>query len=143
VSLLLAAALLAAPASAQTAEKPSYRANGGVMGMGGILLFQNTEAPLSFVSLTEGELPPDAVKTGPVRGKGCQHGLSVPLSASLRPTQISGAAGKGGTREALERIRENNGELRGLYDVKIDVHIIGILGLYRRQCVEIAARGFR
>lgn len=143
MSLVLAAALFAAPVAAQTAEKPTYQANGGVMRMGGILLFQNTEAPLSFVSLTEGELPADAVKTGPVRGKGCQHGLSVPLSASLRPTQISGAAGKGGTRKALARIRESDGELRGLYDVKVDVHITSILGLYRRQCVEIAAFGFR
>ena len=27
--------------------------------------------------------------------------------------------------------------------VKVDYHRIGILGIYRRQCIEITARGFR
>jgi hypothetical protein len=138
----LLALFLALPA-AQAREKPSYQANSGAMRMGGILLLQNTEAPLSFVSLTRGELPSDAVDIGPVYGKGCQHGLSIPLSASLRPTRISGAAGRGGTHKALAKIREKHGEFRGLYDVMVDIHMTAILGLYRRQCVEINARAFR
>lgn len=111
--------------------------------MGGLLLYQDTEAPLSFVSLSRSELPADAQIIGPVFGKGCQHGISVPLSASLRATQVSGAAGKGGTRKALVQIHEQVTDIRGLYDVKIDVHILMILGLYRRQCVEINAIAFR
>jgi len=111
--------------------------------MGGMLLYQDTEAPLSFVSLTRSELPHDAIDIGPVFGKGCQHGMSIPLSATFRATRISGAAGKGGTEKALARIRKKHADIRGLYDVTQDIHITIILGLYRRQCVEIHARAFR
>ncbi len=141
--LILSAALLVILAAAPRAEKPTYRAKSGVLVMGGFLVFHDTEGPLSFVSLTHSELPTDAQKIGPVFGKGCQHGLSIPLSASFDSTKISGAAGKGGARKALKKIREKHGEIRGLYDVKVDTHITSILGLYRRQCVEIHARAFR
>ena len=135
------AVFLSFPAAAR--ETPSYEADSDFLNPGGIVLYYDTEGPLSFRSLTPRELPGDALRLGAVRGKGCQHGLSIPLSSALLSTRISGAAGRGGTRKALAKIRAAHPDLRGLYDVKIDVHSTSVLGIYRRQCVEIDAFAYR
>ena len=76
-------------------------------------------------------------------GNSCQHGLSIPVTASIRPTTVSGAAGNGGYNKTLAGILKARPDLAGIYDVKVDVHTISILGFYRRTCTEILARGFR
>lgn len=140
MTALLALGLLAACAAAQ---EDSSRANPRMIRSEGILLFYNARGPLSFVTMTPGQLPKGAVPIGEVKGKSCSHGLSVPLSASIRPTSLSGAAGDGGYHKTLEAMRRERPELAGIYDVKVDLHILSILGVYRRQCTEILARGFR
>ena len=34
-------------------------------------------------------------------------------------------------------------EIRGIYDVKVDLQQISILGVYRRVCTEVSALGFQ
>ncbi|MDE2293182.1 MAG: hypothetical protein KGL53_13960 [Elusimicrobia bacterium] len=133
----LLAAALALPAAAQETAEPA------LVPVGGVMLFYDTQAPLSFVPPTRRELPKDAVDAGNVAGEACQQGLSIPLSLSLNPTSVSGAFGRGGFDEALERIRKAVPGLRGVYDVRIDMRVTSVLGVWRRLCVEVTARGFR
>lgn len=137
---LLALILLSGPAAAQ---EDSSRASPRLIRPEGILLFYNARGPLSFVAMTPGQLPKGAVPIGEVRGRSCSHGLSVPLSASIRPTSLSAVAGDGGYYKILESMQRKRPELAGIYDVKVDLHIVSILGIYRKQCTEILARGFR
>jgi len=141
LKLLAALALLLAASLACARE--SYQARSGLMRMGGLLLFSHSEGPLSVLTATRRELPADAVPAEEVRGSSCQHGLTVPLSAAIRPTRLSGAAGRGGYGKVLERIRKKHPGLIGLYDVRVDIRIQTVLGLYRRQCLEVTARGLR
>jgi hypothetical protein len=106
-------------------------------------IFYNSEGPLSFATPTPGEIPPGAQDAGEVRGRTCQHGLAIPVTASFRPTTVSGAAGDGGYRKTLAVILKARPDLAGIYDVKVDLHNLSILGFYRRLCTEVSARGFR
>jgi hypothetical protein len=42
----------------------------------------------------------------------------------------------------MKDIQSRSSELDGIFDVKVDVHKFSILGIYRRECTEITARGF-
>ena len=137
----LFAALLAATAAASPFGQESYEARPGLITLEGYVVFYNSQGPLSMVSMTRSELPKDAVPSGKVEGKSCQHGLQIPLSATLWPTKVSGAIGDGGYRKVLSEIREDNPEIIGLYDVKVDQQIVSILGIYRRICTEVRAYG--
>lgn len=136
-ALAAACLLLAGPVFG----REQYRASPSLIPLSGIILFYNSQGPLSLVSMTRSELPPDAVPTGEVRGRSCQHGLVIPISGNLRSASVSGAAGDGSYRKAVREIRRRRPELIGIYDVKVDLHIVSILGIYRRWCTEISARG--
>lgn len=137
----LAALMMAlGPASALGGEE-AWRANPGLIPKDGFVLFFGVQGPLSYAALTPKDLPAGAEPAGEVRGRGCQHGLALPLG--LRGPRLSGAAGRGGFERALSSIRERHPGLRGVYDVKVDDHIVSVLGLYRRICTEVLARGFR
>jgi len=136
----LLAGLCLCAASAAFADREGYQARPGLLRVGGFVLFYNAQGPLSSVPMTRRELPKDALPSAEVFGKSCQHGLSIPLSASLRAQSISGAVGDGGYRKAVEKIRLAHPEVIGLYDVRIDHHTISILGIYKRLCVEVTAR---
>lgn len=140
MSLLLALALLAAPARAQD-EGDGTQSVPGLISTGGYVLFYNAEGPLSFI--TEGRRPAGSVALGEVTGKSCQHGLSIPISLSLRSQSVSGAAGDGGYRKTLSQLKKDHPELKGIYDVKVDTQQMTILGVYRRRCTIITARGYR
>lgn len=137
--LLLA---LAAPACAQR-ESDEFEGTPAVLRMGGLLIYHDTKAPMSFAAMTPKDLPPGAILTGEVRGRACQHGLAVPLSATFRATTISGAKGDGGYEKALQVLAKAHPELSGVFDVKVDLHTRSILGFYRRLCTEVSALGFR
>lgn len=111
--------------------------------MGGLVLFFDSEGPLSYVTAAPGDLPDDVMPLGEVKGRGCQYGLSVPLLGASTIIQISGGVGHGGYGKALKDIKLRHPELAGIYDVKIDDHVISILTIFRRVCVEISARGFK
>ena len=141
MTTLLVLLALACPSIAQD----DGAARRGLIRPGGILLFFDSVGPMSYVAMTPKDLPADAVPAGEAFGKGCQHGVSIPLGSPLnRSTQsLSAAAGRGGYEKALKQLRERHPGLRGIYDVKIDEHTISILGFYRRVCAEITARGFK
>lgn len=137
---LMALALWAAPGARAEEEDDAAP---GLVRVGGLLLFYDSQGPLSFAAATRSELPPDAVDAGEVAASACQHGLSIPTALSLRSTNVSAAAGRGGYAKAVERLRRARPELRGLYDLKVDVRVTSVLRVWRRMCVELSARGFR
>jgi hypothetical protein len=140
VILPLALALaLAGAASAQ--EEAAGTARPGVIAMGGLLIFGNAKAPLSFVTVPA--KPKTAVDTGEVKVEVCQRGLAIPLTASFRPTTISGFAGNGGYEKALATARARKPDVAGLYDVRVDAHLFSLLGVYRKLCLELTARSYR
>lgn len=124
-------------------ESSSYDANPGMLRSSGFAVFFGIQGPLSYESPSPAKLPADAKPAGEVRGRSCQHGLSIPLGLGLRATRISGGAGKGGFDRAVADILRQHPDLRGLYDAKVDDHVLGILGVYQRLCTEITAWGFK
>jgi hypothetical protein len=137
---VLAAALPGVPSHAQY---DSYEANPGLISIGGWVVFFASEGPLSYATLTARDLPRDAVRMGPVRGRACQYGLSTPIIGLNQVPRLSGAVGEGGFEKALQQIREQHPDLRGVYDVKVDDHVTTVLTVFHRQCTEVTARGFR
>lgn len=137
---LLLLALLALPASAQ---EDGEAARPGPLRMGGFNLYSDVDSPMSLVTMTPKEVPAGAVLLGEVEARSCQHGVAVPITASFQPTTISGAGGDGSYAKALAALKKKRPEIRGLYDVRADFHLLSILGFYRRLCVEVTARAFK
>jgi len=137
---LLAGTLAASPALAQP---ETYEANPGLLSIGGFVVFFASEGPLSYATLSGKDLPADAVPIGTVKGRGCQYGLSTPIVGWTATPRLSGAAGAGGYEEALQAIRERHPDLRGIYDVRVDDHVLSVLTIFHRQCTEVTARGFK
>lgn len=127
------------------ADLESYDARPSFVRPGGIILFFNSKAPLSFETPTRREIPPDAQDIGTVKCKTCQHGVSIPLFGAngSRSSSLSGGAGDGGFEKTLKKLQGERPELRGIYDVKVDLQHTSILGIYRRLCTEVTARGFK
>ena len=123
-------------------QRWAYEARPGLIFVGGFVLYYDSEAPLSYQTLTPNEKPVDVVTIGEVKGDSCQHGLSIPIifSATDR-TSVSGATGDGSYKKALLAIREKHPDLAGLYDVKVDIHQWSIL-TYSRECTIVVAQGF-
>lgn len=143
-SALLAAllALAAAPAAA-IGENEDDDALPSMNRTGGLVLFYDSTGPMSFVAMTPKDVPKDARMLGEVRGRSCQRGVSVPLSATIRATSVSAGFGDGSYKKAVEDIKTKHPELVGLYDVKVDLGQFSILGgLYRSLCTYVSARGF-
>jgi hypothetical protein len=120
-----------------------YDASSGVIRPGGFVLFLNASGPLSYAMLTPGDLPHDARRLGPVHGRGCQFAISTPMINIAGIPRLSVGAGGGGFDKALQELRERVPGLRGIYDVKVDVHMVGVLTVFQRLCTEITAQGFR
>lgn len=139
-SLALTLLLLAAPAWAQD-EGDGTQNVPGLISASGYILYYNVDAPLALVSETR--KPKDSTYLGEVTGRSCQHGLTIPLSLSLRSQSISGAAGDGSYRKAIIDIKRAHPDLAGIYDVKVDVAQLVILGVYQRLCTIVTARGYK
>jgi hypothetical protein len=137
------AALLVAASAATALGQESYEANPGLIRVGGLIVFMAAEGPLSYLTLTPKDLPADAVRLGPVKGRGCQFGVSTPVVGLSSVPRLSGAAGRGGFEKAVADIRSRHPEVSGIYDVKVDDHVLAILGIFQRQCTEVTAQGFR
>jgi hypothetical protein len=128
--------------SARAQNEDGDLARPALVSPGGLNLFYDIEGPLSFVTQTPRDLPRKRVEAGDFFGRSCQRGFSIPISLSLRPTSVSAAGGDGGFLEALRSIRVQNPTLAGLYDVRVDIQTFSILGIYRKTCTEVAARGY-
>ncbi len=142
--LLLAAVLLLglAPRVSARGEGDENDASPAMMPAGGIMIFYKSEGPLSFVTMTAKDRPAGARELGTVKGVSCQHGLSVPIAAQLRATSVTGGYGDGSFKKALEQIKKDSPDMAGLYDVRTDLRIFSILGIYRKLCTEVTARAF-
>ena len=139
----LAAVLLAlAPVVWARGENDEDTAVPGLISVGNLVLFYDTTGPLSFVAMTPKDKPAGAPELGTVMGVSCQHGLSIPLSLDIRGTTISGAYGNGSFAKAVAQIRKEKPEAIGIYDVRTDMRVLRILGIYRKLCTEVTARAF-
>lgn len=134
--------LLAAPLVRAAGENDEDVAVPGLIPAGSFMLFYDTTGPLSFVANTPKDKPKGAPELGLVKGVSCQHGLSIPISANLRGTSITGAAGNGSFVKAIEEIKKKKPEVAGIYDVRTDQRVFAILGIYRKLCTEVTARAF-
>jgi hypothetical protein len=144
MSALLAVllALAAAPAAA-IGENDDDSAVPSMNRTGGLLLFYDSTGPMSFVAMTPRDVPKDARMLGEVRGRSCQRGVSIPLSATIRATSVSAGFGDGSYKKAVEDIKTKHPDLVGLFDVNVDLGQFSILGgLYRSLCTYVSARGF-
>ena len=141
---LLAVVLLAAlaPFAAATGEEDGDEAVPGLIPAGGIMIFYKSEGPLSFVTMTPRDVPADARQLGTVKGVSCQHGLSIPIAANIRATNVTGGYGDGSFKKALAQIKKEHPDMAGIYDVRTDLRIFSFLGLYRKLCTEVTARAF-
>jgi len=130
--------------SGWAAARESYEAKPGLIPPGGLVLFFNSAGPLSYVTLTHHDLPPQATDMGPVQSRSCQYAIAAPITASFSTrTSISGASGNGTYDKALQNLRALHPGLEGIYDVKVDLHDTSFLGIFTRLCTEISARGYR
>ena len=75
------------------------------MSTSGFMLYYNTTGPMSFPAMTPRDVPASARKLGMVVGRSCQRGLSVPVSADIRSTSVSGNFGDGGYGKAIGAIK--------------------------------------
>lgn len=143
MKVILALVLLAlAPLVRAAGENDEDVAVPGLIPAGSFMLFYDTTGPLSFVANTPKDKPKGAPELGLVKGVSCQHGLSIPISANLRGTSITGAAGNGSFVKAIEEIKKKKPEVAGIYDVRTDQRVFAILGIYRKLCTEVTARAF-
>ena len=126
------------------AQNPAYEASPGLIFVGLFMVFYDSQGPLSYQTMTHQEVPKNAVRVGEVVGDSCQHGLSIPIIFSLTDRfSVAGAKGDGSYKKALLDIHEKYPDLAGLYDVKVDIHRMSILTIYRRDCTVVVAQGFK
>lgn len=91
------------------------------------ILYTNVRVPYAYRSATPGEVKSE--KSDPaVTGKGCNYSLLFLF-----------AWGKGGYASAVQQAleKEPNGIL---YDVKSDIQLTSILGLYTRTCTIVTGK---
>jgi hypothetical protein len=135
--------LFVAAWAASALGQEAYEASAGLIRVGGLSVFLAVEGPLSYLTLTPKDVPGDAVRLGEVKGRGCQFAVSTPVVGIPAVPRLSGATGRGGFQKALADIRSRHPEVDGIYDVKVDDHVVAILGIFQRQCTEVTAQGFR
>jgi hypothetical protein len=140
VRFVVGAVLSAASAAAQ---QEGSAAIPDLIGPGGFVVYYDARGPLSFLPMTPRELPPGASILGEVSGEVCEYGISVPLTLSYQGPAASAAYGRGGYEDALRSIRQEHPELTGVFDVRVDHRVTSVLGILRRLCTELVARGFR
>jgi hypothetical protein len=142
--MMLAAALAAALAApcAALGEGDEDDAVPGMQSANGLVLFYESAGPMSFAAMTPKDVPENALKIQEVRGTACQRGLSVPIAANFNATNISAYRGNGSYAKALAQIKKERPDVLGIYDVRTDVEVFSVLGIYRSLCTIVTARAF-
>ena len=116
----------------------------GLISIRDIIVFYDSEGPLSYQTMTHRDVPENAVLVGEVVGESCQRGLRFPILFVLPINfRVSGAIGNGSYEKALGDIKKKHPDLDGLYDVKVDIHKRSILTVYVSDCTIVAAQGFK
>lgn len=133
-----------APLLSQTRD-PAYQGNGsrGLYSAGSALVYQDSAGPLSYRSVAKGSQP-----GLPVWGEACQSAVTLPfglLWAAVDAGNLANAPaflgvgwGDGGYGKAVSSARAAAPGSR-LVDVRADLRTRVVLGIWRQQCVEIAA----
>ena len=140
----LAAALAAASAApcAATGEGDDDFAMPSMQPTSGLVMYYDSTGPMSFLSMTPADVPAGARLIPEVRGETCQRGLSIPITASIQATNVSGVYGDGGYIKSLAKIKKEHPDVVGIYDVRVDLEIFSILGFYKSTCTIVTARAF-
>ena len=104
--------------------------------------YYNSTGPMSFLSMTPKDVPAGARLIPEVRGVSCQRGLSIPTTASVQATDVNFVYGDGGYVKCVRRIMKAHPDVAGIYDVRVDLEIFSILGIYKSTCTIVTARAF-
>ena len=136
-------AFFASPFSSSKVFAATYNQYPSVVSPSGYFVVYDVQGTLSFEPSTRWELPKNILDQGEVLGQSCAYALSIPLSLALSTTKISGAYGENGYNKAVKNILKAHPDITGIYDVKVDTHIITVLGIFTRQCLELTARAFK
>lgn len=123
-------------------------AGGGPMQFSGVTVYQDSEGPLSYRAPTGADVG-EARPLAQVQGKACQYGLTIPFGPLVAiggtggdlAGAVGGASagwGEGGYREALAQAEARAAGGR-LFDVRADLNVVSILGIWREECVVVTA----
>ncbi len=121
----------------------TYTSNPSIVSPSGYFIVYDVQGTLSFEPSTRWELPKDITTIGQVTGQSCAYALSIPIALALTASKVSGAYGENGYNKAVKNILKVHPDISGIYDVKVDTHIITVLGIFTRQCLLLSARAFK
>ncbi len=121
----------------------TYTSHPSVVSPSGYFIVYDVQGTLSFEPSTRWELPKNIADMGNVLGQSCAYALSIPITLALTASKISGAYGENGYNKAVKNILKAHPAISGIYDVKVDTHIITVLGIFTRQCLLLSARAFK
>ncbi len=127
------------------ADQDWYKARPSLISPGSyFILFYQSEGAMSYQPMDGKDLPQKAIDVGNYTAKTCQYGISIPISPlAVNSAKISASFGEGTYFKTLNKIRKKHPDLAGLFDIKADLQTISVLGIFARQCVIVAARGFK
>jgi hypothetical protein len=126
------------------ADQDWYKARSTLMTPGSYFIaFYQTKGALSYQPMDGKDLPANIIDAGTFQDKSCQFGISVPISPlAVNSAKISAHFGDGTYFKTLRKIRKKHPELAGLFDIKADLQTVSVLGIFAKECVIVAARGF-
>jgi len=142
VRLLLAAAFALAAAAPCAAQDDEGTAFPTMQTTSWLTPFYDATGPMSYVAMTPKDVPAGARLIPEVRGEYCQHGLAIPTTLSAQATDINLVYGDGGFVKSVRKIIEAHPDVAGIYDVRVDLRIFSILGIYKKTCTIVTARAF-
>lgn len=126
--------------------RTSYEADDALpfVGEGGALMvYQDSAGPLSYASVTGRDVQ-QAAPLQRVKGRACQHAVRIPVIApatamSNLPASLAVSVADGTYAEAVADARRGLPQDALLFDVRSDLNILMVLGIYERRCVLIDA----
>jgi hypothetical protein len=142
VRFLLAAALSVAAAAPCAAQDDEGTALPTLQTTSWLTPFYDSTGPMSYVAMTPRDVPAGARLIPEVRSVSCQRGLSIPTTLSLQATDVNFVYGDGGFVKCVRKIVKEHPEVAGIYDVRVDLEIFSILGIYKATCTIVTARAF-
>lgn len=123
----------------------SYYASPGVMSLLPYVVARDQSGSLSLQAATAEDVN-FLGSSRQVTGRACQYGLQIPFGLfdahrdGRRALAISAGWGDGGTTAALEDASRGMAAGDALYDIRVDLNTVTILGVCREECVVVNAR---
>jgi hypothetical protein len=144
---ILASAVALAGAGCGLRPRTSYEANSQVLQLPSVVVYQGSTGSLSYQSAVGRDVQ-RLLPHQRAQGRVCQRGIQLPIFAALyafgqaragQGTWLSTGWGDGSYRAAMDDLRQHVPSGAVLYDVRADVDIRMILGVYREQCLVLDA----